>query len=844
MVRLASNPDLQQYMGKNHLIKLRPVIVKRHSHLLLALAGTFLLSACGGGSSAPAGPPAPPPPPPPPPPPVNSAPVAANVAITDANGGAAVVADTLIGSYDYGDDDGDAEGGTVVRWLRDGTPIPFAETASYLVTPDDVGAQLAFEVTPIAMSGTSLGITVLSASILIENSKPTASGVSVTDLNGDDAMNGDELAGSYTFNDVDGDTEGSSTYRWLRNGVAIPGATGGNYTLVAEDVPALIAFEVTPVAASGTSPGDAVSSPELATTPHDVTDATLSALIAGNLVLVPDFDPDVLNYAASAPFHTLAADVVPTTNNPAATFQINGGSNSSVAIPLGQSDISIEITAEDGVTVQTYTVSVTRTMFEQKAYVKASNTQAVDWFGDDSVSLSFDGKTMAVGATGESGSSTGVNGDQASNTRFGSGAVYVFVHEGGGWTQQAYIKASNTDSDDRFGGVTTLSADGNTLAVAAHREDSAAAGVDADQSNSGSVNGAVYVFVRDENGDWAQQAYIKASNTNAGDSFGIDLAISGDGNTLAVSTDFEDSNATGVNGNQGNNSAANSGAVYVYTRDGNDTWAFQAYIKASNTEANDRFGGAISLAADGNTLAVGAIAEDSAAVGANGNQADNSLNAPGAVYVFRRAAGVWSQQVYLKASNPDSEDSFGIDVALDGDGDTLAVGARLEDSNATGVNGDDADNSLNATGAVYVFTSDTGGTWTQQAYIKAQVVDSMDWFGERIAISDDGNLLAVSATGEDSAATGIDGDPTSNDLGGSGAAYLFTRDGGGNWSQEFFVKSSAGDEDDAFGKGIALSGDGGTLAIEAFVEDSSATGINGDDTDNSAVNSGAAYIFQ
>ena len=61
----------------------------------------------------------------------------------------------------------------------------------------------------------------------------------------------------------------------------------------------------------------------------------------------------------------------------------------------------------------------------------------------------------------------------------------------------------------------------------------------------------------------AQQAYLKASNTRGGDSFGYGVAVSGD--TLVVGANLEDSNATGVNGNQTNISAADSRAAYVFT---------------------------------------------------------------------------------------------------------------------------------------------------------------------------------------------------------------------------------------------------------------------------------------
>jgi len=127
----------------------------------------------------------------------------------------------------------------------------------------------------------------------------------------------------------------------------------------------------------------------------------------------------------------------------------------------------------------------------------------------------------------------------------------------------AYIKASNTDAGDFFGTSVALSDDGNTLAVGAFFEENFFSGINGDQSNNGALNsGAVYVFTR--TGDvWSQEAYVKASNTGAGDFFGRTVSLSGSGITLAVGAPEEDSNAVGVNGDQTNNSALDSGAVFV-----------------------------------------------------------------------------------------------------------------------------------------------------------------------------------------------------------------------------------------------------------------------------------------
>jgi hypothetical protein len=206
----------------------------------------------------------------------------------------------------------------------------------------------------------------------------------------------------------------------------------------------------------------------------------------------------------------------------------------------------------------------------------------------------------------------------------------VFTRSGTTWSQQAYVKASNTDALVYFGGSVTLSPDGVSLAVGAPAEASAATGIDGDQTSKLAVgSGAIYLFIR-SGATWTQQAYVKASN--AGGGFGTSAAFSADATTLVVSAPFESSASVGIDGNQADDSAGNAGAVYVFTRTG-AVWSQRSYVKASNTGTGDNFGFGVALSADGTTLAAGALAESSAATGTDGNQHDDSAQFAGAAYV-------------------------------------------------------------------------------------------------------------------------------------------------------------------------------------------------------------------
>ena len=133
-----------------------------------------------------------------------------------------------------------------------------------------------------------------------------------------------------------------------------------------------------------------------------------------------------------------------------------------------------------------------------------------------------------------------MNGTQNDNSATASGAAYVFVRSGTRWTQQAYLKASNTGANDEFG--CSVAVAGDTVVVGAQNEDSKATGVNGTQNdNSATASGAVYVFVRSGT-TWTQQAYLKASNTEANDHFGCSVTAAGD--TLVVGAQNEDSNAT------------------------------------------------------------------------------------------------------------------------------------------------------------------------------------------------------------------------------------------------------------------------------------------------------------
>jgi hypothetical protein len=232
---------------------------------------------------------------------------------------------------------------------------------------------------------------------------------------------------------------------------------------------------------------------------------------------------------------------------------------------------------------------------------------------------------LAASAYDEDGSAREIDGAQDRNRR-GTGAIYVFTRSSAAWTQQAYLKASNSETGDSLGYSIAISQDGNTIAGGAGDEDCRMTGVFAgavhicqDDQPEDNTNGAVYVFAMEQR---TQQAFIKSSNPERK----TGLACASHSAAMAIlwlsvlrwrTADRKESTATEGSVERGFR------AIYFFTRTG-ATWKQIAYVKASNADAYDEFGSAMALSKDGKLMAVGARGEASAVKGVNGNQNDNS----------------------------------------------------------------------------------------------------------------------------------------------------------------------------------------------------------------------------
>lgn len=238
----------------------------------------------------------------------------------------------------------------------------------------------------------------------------------------------------------------------------------------------------------------------------------------------------------------------------------------------------LAVGAPNGDTGAAYIYRKERGEWERNAELKGLEGLTYRQQFGSTVELSGDGQVLAVGARCEGGTSIGLEGEPPSSKQINcAGAVYVYRQTGSnpwanfgdepkfdGWEE--YVKSQSTRQDEFFGEHIQLSENGDILVVSTQRANGAARGTwGSPEDQSKTDSGAAFMYLYNGAGQWRVGNYIKASNTDANDNFGFSLALSSDGETLAIGAPAEASNAEGVSGHdQSNNSTPGAGAVYVY----------------------------------------------------------------------------------------------------------------------------------------------------------------------------------------------------------------------------------------------------------------------------------------
>jgi trimeric autotransporter adhesin len=416
------------------------------------------------------------------------------------------------------------------------------------------------------------------------------------------------------------------------------------------------------------------------------------------------------------------------------------------------------------------------------------------------------------------------------------------------WVQTARFKASSPGSFNQFGGWIRVSGDGGTLAITSTGDSSVATTINGDQSQTSSFNqsGAVSVFVRDRQGQWLQQAYLKSARRD--DRLGTDVALSRDGNTLVVGAAYAQGEAIDFGVLGGPTFGSGAGRVLIFKRDSTATWSESATLLISDGRVSDRFGGALALTPDGRTLIAGATGRSYGDV-LTLDDFKNPLVSSGAAYVFNQSTdGRWSQVARLRAPAPRAHDWFGHDVDISADGATIAISALHDSASGPNLTVSSTPSSENAflAGAVHIFARQSDGRYRHNKYLKPPVLANYLHFGQSIALSADGLSLAVGADfggwADAQALATLYNIPIPTTAIGliTGSVFMFSQSAQGWQFASQISPSNVGQLDRRFGFDVSLSADGKRLAVGMIDDNRIAMDVLGG---ASIFQSGSAQLF-
>lgn len=349
--------------------------------------------------------------------------------------------------------------------------------------------------------------------------------------------------------------------------------------------------------------------------------------------------------------------------------------------------------------------------------------------------------------------STGLSsGDQAFVESAGdAGQSRLYISNGSGWYNVALINATPR---------LTLSASG-TISLA----------------TDGSPTTITMTALDSDNAS----ANLTLSIESGGDLFKF-ATVSQDSSVVTITPRSEDSAvALGYDGSATLTFKATDGisigsAVNTFTLTFGPDWTAsytESKVLASNPSDHDYFGHSAAISNDGAYAIAGSIGEDTSGAGS------------GAAYVYVRSGSSWSEQKFLKPSDPIANGIFGYSVAISSDGTYAVVGARYQ----------------NVYGHAYVFIR-SGTSWSQQAKLTASNAGNGDGFGWSVDISNDGTYIIVGAKDEDTGASSV------------GSAYIFVRSGT-SWSEQAKINGSDAVVNKYFGYSVSISSDGTYAAVGA-----------------------------
>ena len=449
------------------------------------------------------------------------------------------------------------------------------------------------------------------------------------------------------------------------------------------------------------------------TYPPKITSFTPASGAIGTLVIITGTD---LNGLSAFTIGGVSAVVVSNTGTSLVGMVMPGAATGPVAV-----------TTPGGSATSAGTFTVQNTPFpiaQQGAKLTASDGLLTPSKGF-SVALSADGKTALVSGY--------------SDNSF-AGATWVYTRSGNTWSQQAKLIGTGNTGNAWQGFSVALSADGNTAIIG---------GV-----SDASGKGAVWIFTRSGT-TWAQQGTKLVASDEVGNAwFGKSVSLSADGNTALV-------------GAYGDNTSV--GAAWIFTRSGTTWTQLGTKLVGTGAVGISQQGAALSLSADGNTAAIGGLADNTNI---------------GATWIFTRSGNTWVHQKIVVPGVGAAKQ--GQSVALSADATTLIIGGINATSNVSNA---------------WVYTR-SGSTWTQQGTTIAG--------SDAVGTAANGTSVTLSADGN----TAMMGSVSDNNN--KGAAWVFTRSGNA-YTQKGNKLVATGTVGTTLymGRSVALSADGTNMLVGA-----------------------------
>jgi hypothetical protein len=417
-----------------------------------------------------------------------------------------------------------------------------------------------------------------------------------------------------------------------------------------------------------------------------------------------------------------------------------------------------------------------------------------------------------------------------------------------------YFKSDPSVFMANLGWAVDMSEDGRTLVATSHED------VDGVY-----LNGAVYVFQR-SNGEWAQQARLVPSLSQPGAGYDADIAVSADGNVIVIGRRSEDVPNTDPE------EFGEVGAVYIFERSG-ATWTQTARLEGDTRLYGDRFGGQVHLNAAGTILAV-----------QRSHGGPTGVLGGGTVVMYQKQDAVWTRV----ASIPYTHDGEScVATALSGDGAVVVKSCITHDfatssrthklhvfsganwSTETTIELDEPPTyfpfgavATDHRGRTIVAQSWTGtqpkavwlrrndgiyqaeveflpGPWQVNEYPFGLISE----FAASLALSRDGNIVAIGDWKDTGIGTGILQPPLLAGEDPVGAVHVYERSAG-EWTQRSIIKPiNSTLTFSLFGFKVDLARNGKSLAVGHPGESSNASGVGGDQNDTSLTNSGAVWLY-